>query len=98
MTDILDHAVAAMSKKLNGQFDGTAKFVIEGEGAIVLDQNGVRRGDDDCQVTLTASVATFRALLDGQLNPASAFMSGKLKVDGAMGTALKLGAALGGKA
>jgi putative sterol carrier protein len=30
----------------------------------------------------------------GDLNPTSAFMSGKLKLDGDMGTAMKLGSAL----
>lgn len=97
MSDILDHAITAMEAKIQGTFDGSAKFVIGEEGAIVLDQSGVRRSDAACKVTLTASVATFRALLDGQLNPAAAFMSGKLKVDGDMGMALKLGSVLGGK-
>ncbi|SDW98196.1 SCP2 sterol-binding domain-containing protein [Roseicitreum antarcticum] len=97
MTDILDHAVKAMEAKIRGTFDGSAKFVIGDEGAIVLDSKGVRRSDEACKVTLTASVATFRALLDGKLKPTTAFMTGKLKVDGDMGMALKLGSVLGGK-
>ena len=95
MSDMIDHAVKALNAKLSGGFDGVAKFVIEGEGAIMLDATGVRAGDDAADVTLTAEADVFRAILDGQMNPTSAFMSGKLAVDGNMGLALKLGSVLG---
>ncbi|WP_372605638.1 SCP2 sterol-binding domain-containing protein, partial [Actibacterium sp.] len=62
---------------------------------IMVDGGGVHAGDDDADVTLTATRDTFEALLAGELNPASAFMSGKLKLDGDMGMAMRLGAALG---
>jgi putative sterol carrier protein len=35
-----------------------------------------------------------QGMMDGETNPTSAFMSGKLKVDGDMGMAMKLAAAL----
>ena len=96
MSDVIEAAVVALNEKLGGQgFDGTAKFVIEGEGSIVIDEAGARAGDDEADVTMTASTETFRAILDGDLNPTSAFMSGKLSVDGSMGHAMKLGAVLG---
>ena len=34
-------------------------------------------------------------MLDGDLDPTAAFMSGRLKVDGDMGLAMKLGSILG---
>ena len=34
-------------------------------------------------------------MLDGDINPTAAFMSGRLKVDGDMGLAMKLGSILG---
>ncbi|SFQ97472.1 SCP2 sterol-binding domain-containing protein [Poseidonocella sedimentorum] len=95
MSDIIDGAVAALQAKIDGGFDGSAKFVIEDEGSIVIDGAGVREGDDDTDVTLRASAETFQAILSGDTNPTMAFMSGKLKVDGNMGTAMKLGSALG---
>ncbi len=95
MSDVIAQAVDALSGKLSGAFDGSAKFVIEDEGAIMLDGAGVRAGDEEADVTLTADTDTFRAILDGELNPTSAFMSGRLKVDGDMGTAMKLGGVLG---
>lgn len=94
MSDVINAAVEALSAKLTGGFDGIAKFVIPGEGAIMMDANGVRAGDEEADVTLTASTETFRAILEGDLNPTMAFMSGKLSVDGSMGMAMKLGSAL----
>jgi putative sterol carrier protein len=93
---IIDQAVAALSEKLSDGFEGSAKFVIEGEGALLLDGSGVRPAteDDTADVTMTASVETFQGILSGNMNPAMAFMSGKLQLDGDMGTAMKLGTAL----
>lgn len=95
MSEVVDQAVAALNEKLGDDgFDGTAKFVIEGEGAIMLDQNGARAGDEEAEVTMTADADTFREILDGSLNPTTAFMSGRLAVDGDMGAAMRLAPAL----
>jgi putative sterol carrier protein len=95
MSDIVTAAVTALTEKLGGEsFDGSAKFAIEGEGAIIIDADGVRAGDDDTDVTMTADVETFQAILEGELNPTAAFMSGKLAIDGDMGAAMKLGGVL----
>lgn len=94
MSDTITAAVAALAAKMPDGFDGVAKFVIEGEGAIMIDPSGVRAGDDPADVTMTASAEVFQAILQGEMNPTMAFMTGKLAVDGAMGLALKLGSAL----
>ena len=95
MSEMIDAAVKVLGAKLSGGFDGVAKFVINGEGAIMLDAAGVRAGDDEADVTLTADADVFRAILDGEMNPTMAFMTGKLAVDGSMGLAMKLGSVLG---
>lgn len=95
MSEMIDAAVKALSAKLTGGFDGVAKFVIPGEGAIMLDPAGIRAGDEPADVTLTASADVFRAILDGEMNATAAFMTGKLSVDGNMDLALKLGSVLG---
>jgi putative sterol carrier protein len=95
MSDIITAAVAALTEKLSSGFDGVAKFVISGEGTIMMDAAGVRAGDDEADVTLTADADTFRAILEGDMNPTMAFMTGKLSVDGNMGLAMKLGSVLG---
>jgi putative sterol carrier protein len=94
MSDVIEAAVAALSEKISGGFDGVAKFVIEGEGAIMIDGDGARAGDDEADVTLTADADTFKAILDGDVNPTTAFMTGKLSVDGDMGKAMALGSVL----
>lgn len=95
MSEMIDAAVKALAAKLTSGFDGVAKFVIPGEGAIMLDSAGVRAGDEEADVTLTADADVFRAILDGEMNATLAFMTGKLAVDGNMGLAMKLGSVLG---
>lgn len=94
MSDVITAAVAALGEKLSGGFAGNAKFVITGEGAIMIDGAGARAGDEAADVTLTADADTFRGMLEGEVNPTAAFMTGKLTVDGDMGLAMQLGALL----
>lgn len=94
MSDVIDQAVSELNTKLGGSYDGSAKFVIPGEGSIVMDESGARESDDDAEVTMTADTETFRDILDGNLDPTTAFMTGRLKIDGDMGQAMKLASAL----
>lgn len=61
----------------HGVFDNGAVDI--GEGAIAT---------PGCTVTMAAG--DFMAMVDGKLNPTAAFMSGKLKIKGDMGLAMKL--------
>ncbi|WP_028031512.1 SCP2 sterol-binding domain-containing protein [Gemmobacter nectariphilus] len=94
MSDVIDTIVAELSKKDTSGFAGTAKFVINGEGAVMMDASGVRAGDDDADVTLSADLNVFRAIFEGDMNPTMAFMTGKLKIDGSMGKAMALASVL----
>lgn len=94
MSVLIDTAIERLQARVGTFDEGTAKFVMPGEGAIMLDPQGIRAGDEEADVTLTATPEVFRAILEGEMNPTSAFMSGKLTIDGSMGLALKLGAAL----
>ncbi len=94
MSDVIDEAVMMLNSKLDGGFDGTAKFVIEDEGSILLDDEGARAGDDEAEVTMTADAGTFRDILEGELDPTAAFASGRLKIDGDIGVAMRLVPAL----
>lgn len=94
---MIEAAVAALTEKMAGaDFDGSAKFEIEGEGGVMIDSAGVRAATEGeaADVTMSADADVFQEIMAGDLNPTSAFMSGKLKLDGDMGTAMKLGTAL----
>jgi putative sterol carrier protein len=69
-------------------------FDIEGAGVWKVDVTDagveVTEGGGDADVTIRASEETFRAIAEGEQNPTTAFMTGKLKVDGDMSAAMKL--------
>ena len=73
--------------------DGLVIRDAAGEGIRV--DAGVRAGDEEADVTLTADADVFRAILEGDMGATMAFMTGKLKIDGSMGQAMKLGSVLG---
>ncbi len=95
MSDIVNGAVEKLNEKMAGSdFVGTAKFDIVGEGSVFVDSDGARAGDDDAEVTMSADADTFVSILAGETDPTSAFMTGKLTVDGDMGMAMQLAQAL----
>lgn len=65
---------------------GTEHLYIDGTG----ESNVVSAISEDADCTVNVSKQDFQSLISGQLNPMSAFMSGKIKVDGDMGVAMKL--------
>ena len=95
MSEVIDQAVAILNEKMGDGIEGTAKFVLSGEGSIIVDSDGARAGDDEADVTLTADADVFQNILSGDQNPTSAFMTGRLKVDGNMGMAMKMAGQLG---
>ena len=92
MSEKLDTAAAALREKLgSGGFEGSVKFDIEDEGQIRIADGEVFTDDGDADCTIAASMDTFQELFDGELDPTAAFMTGKIKIDGDMGVAMKLG-------
>src|SRR5689334_11958118 len=70
-------------------------FDIEGEGTWLVDvRDGgltvTQGGADDADVTITTSSEVFEDIVSGKQNPTTAYMTGKLKIKGDMGAALKL--------
>jgi putative sterol carrier protein len=45
----------------------------------------------DADTVMSLSLANLEALIAGALNPTMAYMTGKLKIQGSMGVALKIG-------
>jgi putative sterol carrier protein len=50
----------------------------------------VTEGAEDADATITADAESFERIAKGELNPTTAYMTGKLKIRGDMGAALKL--------
>jgi putative sterol carrier protein len=50
----------------------------------------VAEGAGDGDVTIAASEEVFQRIVSGEQNPTTAYMTGKLKVKGDMGAAMKL--------
>jgi putative sterol carrier protein len=69
-------------------------FDIEGAGKWKVDvQDGnvsVTENAEEADVTITTSEETFQKITSGEQNATSAYMTGKLKVKGDMGAAMKL--------
>lgn len=96
MSNAVETAAAALREKLGGgSFDGSVKFDIEDEGVIRIADGEVTTDDGDADCTIAASMDTFHDMFNGDLDPTAAFMTGKIKIDGDMGVAMKLGQLLG---
>ena len=69
-------------------------FDIEGAGQwtvrVVDGSVSVAEGAADADATISASEETFEKIVAGEQNPTTAYMTGKLKIKGDMGAALKL--------
>jgi putative sterol carrier protein len=69
-------------------------FDIEDEGQwLVTVADGkltVSEGGGEANATITASGETFDKIVEGEQNPTTAYMTGKLKIKGDLGAAMKL--------
>jgi putative sterol carrier protein len=69
-------------------------FDIEGAGQwVVAVRDGavsVSEGGGEADTTITTSEETMMAVVRGEQNPTTAYMTGKLKIKGDMGAAMKL--------
>ena len=77
--------VAPFGAKLKFMLDDEA-IMIDGSG----DNNIVSNDDAEADCMIIASKETFLKLKEGDLNPMMAVMTGKVKIKGDMGLAMKL--------
>lgn len=70
------------------------KFAFSEGGVVHLDLTGatpnITNEDKDADCTISTSVETLEKLRSGDLNPMMAVMTGKVKITGDMGVAMKL--------
>jgi putative sterol carrier protein len=77
---------AGMTASYKFDIDGSGSWLVDvDDGKVTVTEDG---GDADC--TISTSSETFLKIANGEQNPTAAYMSGKLKVNGDMGQAMKL--------
>jgi putative sterol carrier protein len=77
---------AGMNNSYLFDIDGAGKWHVSVQDGKV----SVTEGEQDADAVISASEETFEKLVSGDQNPTSAYMTGKLKVKGDMGAAMKL--------
>jgi putative sterol carrier protein len=105
LKEIFENKITAKLQKNADKISGVHavyEFNITGDdgGVWSIDLTGANKGvvegsTGKANCTITISAPDFEELIGGSLNPQMAFMTGKLKVAGDMGLALKLGNILG---
>jgi len=94
--EMIDAALKVNPEVTKGK-EGIYQFELSGEDGgqfqIIIDENGGRAlagTEKEPHVTLMIDSDNFKDMVAKKLNPTVAFMSGKLKIKGNMGLALKL--------
>ena len=77
---------AGMTNSYLFDIDGAGKWTVRVEDGKV----SVTEGGEDADAVIATSDETFQKIISGEQNPTSAYMTGKLKVKGDMGAAMKL--------
>jgi putative sterol carrier protein len=78
--------IAGMSNSYVFDIGGVGAWTVRvADGAVT-----VTEGAEDADCTISANEETFTRILAREQNPTTAYMTGKLKISGDMGAALKL--------
>ena len=77
---------AGMTNSYLFDIEGAGKWTVKVDDGKV----SVTEGGEDADAVISTSEETFEKIVSGEQNPTSAYMTGKLKVKGDMGAAMKL--------
>lgn len=91
MSDRLDLAANALREKLKGSgFQGSVGFDMGEDGFIRVENEEVTNESGPTDCTIRASMEVFREMFEGGLDPTNAFLTGKIRIEGAMGVAMEI--------
>ncbi len=77
---------AGMNNSYGFDIEGAGQWTVKVTDGAVTVADGMEESD----VTISASQEVFEKIISGEQNPTSAYMTGKLKLKGDMGAAMKL--------
>lgn len=78
------------AKVAASDFDKVMKFDCGDDGVVVINGREVTREDMPADCTIRISRKNLEKLVRGELNPMTAFMTGKIKVEGDLSVAMRL--------
>ncbi|MGI6851693.1 SCP2 sterol-binding domain-containing protein [Mesorhizobium sp. 1B3] len=87
---IQDIAAKLKDRVASAGFDRSVKFDTGSDGVIVIDGSSISTSDAPADCTIKLSLDDLESLIAGDLNPTTAFMTGKLKIEGDMSVAMAL--------
>jgi putative sterol carrier protein len=80
--------LAGMSNSYLFDIEGEGQWVVDvRDGALTVSEGA---GEGNADATISTSGETFGEIVAGNQNPTTAYMTGKLKIKGDMGAAMKL--------
>jgi putative sterol carrier protein len=92
--EFFDGLAARADAEKTAGMNNSYLFDIEGAGQWVVAVNDgavtVTEGAGEADTTISTSEETMLAVVRGEQNPTTAYMTGKLKIKGDMGAAMKL--------
>ena len=91
MSEALDFVKQNAEGKDLSVLPGSIKWIVDSQIVFMNPDSGEITDDDvEAACTITTDMETFKGMYDKSVSPQAAFMTGKLKVEGDMGIALKL--------
>ncbi len=79
--------IEGMNNSYSFDIEGAGQWTVKVADGAVSVEDGLEEGAD---CTISASQEIFQKIIAGEQNPTSAYMTGKLKLKGDMGAAMKL--------
>ena len=96
MSEALNFVKKNMEGKDLSILPGSIKWVVDSQ-IIYMSPEGSEVTDEDSEAecTITTDIETLKGMYDKSVSPQAAFMTGKIKIAGDMGIALKLQSVIG---